>query len=420
MLLESRCITILSGDLTANQMGFSNTVWQQLSQSVQIVIHAAASINLRSSLHKLSASIIAPSLSLAQNAIEFANLQSFVFVSTAYANSHLWKTTLLSDVPVDECIYPLQPDSKPFYIDHSVTWEKIGLQTANEWESVRTTGTSREFEDHDFPWAYAYAKHLTERLITDVFMRNGARKKLLIVRPSVLCPAMSHPHPGFSVPSSTPSTALATGIVLQIGRHIKLASRSSDPDKDVTIDEVPVDVVADRMLSHLSRGTFGCVHAVGGKTGRSRFCEWWPALMRERRLPWDVKPVWSTLDWHSPKIHPLGQLYVILGTSFDFQEGRTTQLLSNLSQHEKLHLKLFMDDFKPYEFVHRRYQIRQMALCIAKKKNWPPCLIKLLCRPGTVDGSNSLSQRSNIEFEYSNKFGAFPTDSKANGFVDES
>ncbi|KAJ5720270.1 uncharacterized protein N7483_008204 [Penicillium malachiteum] len=394
-LSQSSCVTFLSGDITLKQMGLHESDWRTLKKSVQVIIHAASSISLTCPLPKLATSIIAPSLSLAEIAMEFADLQHFVYISTAYVNAHLWKTTDRCDVPVKECIYSLGPYQE-IYDPHNLDeWAGFGPQTEHEWRSVLDTGTSIEFDYNDFPWPYAYAKHLTERLLINTFMQNEATEKLLIVRPSCLGPATSQPYPGYSS-LSTSSTGLAASIMLYAGNTMKLPTRSADPENEVTMDEIPVDVVVDRILSHTAKGTFGCVHAVAGKRARLAFNDWWPAVMKERRLPWLVKPEWLPLDWHSPKLHSVAKFYVILGTSFAFEDDQVSRLLAKLNAHEKLHLKLFVDETgetNPYDLKPRRHRIRQMGMKIARKRHLPGCFVKLCCRSGTLS-NQALAQKA--------------------------
>ncbi|KAK6813724.1 hypothetical protein RU639_010363 [Aspergillus parasiticus] len=84
-----------------------------------------------------------------------------------------------------------------------------------------------------------------------------------------------------------------------------------DPDSRVIIDEVPVDVVADRLLCHLAMGTSGCIHAVSGA------------------------------DWKSTGQHSISRLYAILGASFNFSEDKTIAMCQKLSEEEQQDLQLF-------------------------------------------------------------------------------
>ena len=371
-LTQSERITILDGELgdTAT-MNLSHEELQMLKTTVHIIIHAAASIELKNSLRELSYTVIAPTLCLTQYALKFAYLERFVFLSTAYVNAHLWQISKSADVAVDERVYPLENGSECPY------------ETAPDvWKEVQKTGTSGEYEAHDFPWPYAYAKHLSERLVLQKAAEKNALDKILIIRPSVVGPADELPFPGFNVAYSTPSTACAAAYALHPGRKIRLATRCDNPDQQATIDEVPVDVVADRLLMHVALGTSGCVHAVSGENGRLRIEEWWNAFKTERRLPWNIKPVWTSNDWHSTSLHHVARNFKIIGTSFAFSDEKMNEVVKKLSADEKENLKLFADRSRPYShsLVHRRHHIRAIARQLAQKNGWPACSVKLLCR----------------------------------------
>ncbi|KAJ5629942.1 hypothetical protein N7528_003599 [Penicillium herquei] len=373
VLYDSKCMTILDGELgdTAT-MSLSDETLQMLKRTVHIVIHAAASIELKNSLRELSYSIIAPTLCLTQYALKFANLERFIFVSTAYVNSHLWKTTKSSDVAVEERVYPLGGATEDPY-----------SSALEIWKEVQKSGTSDEYDAHDFPWAYAYAKHLAERLALEKASQKNALDKVLIIRPSVVGPADKFPYPGFTTSYSTPSTACAAAYALHPGRKIHLSTRCENPDQDATIDEVPVDVVADRMLVHIALGSSGCVHAVSGEKGRLRIEDWWHAFKNERRLPWSVKPVWTSEDWHSKNLHHMARNFKIIGTSFAFADDKTDAIAKQLGT-EKEEYHLYADRSKPYHhsLIHRRHHIHNAARQLAKKSRLPRCSVSLLCRKG--------------------------------------
>ena len=371
ILTSSHRMTILDGELgdTAT-MDLPDETLQMLKKRVHIIMHAAASIELKNSLRELSYTVIAPTLCLVKYALKFPNLEKFVFVSSAYVNAHLWMSSKSYDVAVDERLYSLGDDENP-------------CQTAPEiWREVQALGTSEEYDTHDFPWPYAYAKHLAERLVLNEASEHGALDKILIIRPSVIGPAEEFPYHGFTTPYSTPSTAAAAAYALHPGRKIQLATRCQNPEREATIDEVPVDAVAERILVHVAVGTSGCVHAVSGEKGRLRLEEWWEAFKKERRLPWKVKPVWTSEDWHSTDLHHIARNFKIIGTSFAFAEDKTIQAAGNIDSEELEHLKLFAKRDQPYSLVHRRHHINHVARQMAKKSRWPACSIDLLCRKG--------------------------------------
>jgi hypothetical protein len=371
ILTDSQLLTVLDGELgdTAT-MDLPEETLQMLKRTVHVVIHAACSVELHHSLRELAYTVMAPSLCLTQYALKFPNLERFVFFSTAYANAHLWQTSKSSDVRVDERVYPLGTESEDYY------------QSALEsWRAVQNTGSSDEYDAHDFPWPYAYAKHLAERLVLQKASERNKLDKVLIVRPSVIGPADKLPYPGFATSLGTPSTACAAAYMLHPGRRITLSSRCEKPGQEATIDEVPVDVVVDRMLVHVAVGTSGCVHAVSGEQGRLSVDEWWHAFKKERRIPWNAKLAWTAEDWHSPKLHQMARRFKIIGTSFAFSEEKTVLVAEKLGSH-KGDLMLFADRSLPYSLHLRRHHIHHMAVQHAKTNKWPACYAKVFCRKG--------------------------------------
>ncbi|CAI7621227.1 unnamed protein product [Penicillium glandicola] len=372
ILTQNERMTILDGELgNTATMSLPEETLQMLKQTVHIVFHAASSVQLHNSLRELAYTVLAPSLCLTQYALKFPNLERFVFFSTAYANAHLWKTHDSTDVSVDERIYPLGREEEDYY--------KVALEA---WSTVQKTGSSDEYDAHDFPWPYAYAKHLAERLVLQKAAERNKMDKVLIIRPSVLGPADKFPYPGFATSDGAPSTTCAAAYVLHPGRRIKLATRCEYPNQESTIDEVPVDVVVDRTLVHVALETSGCIHAVSGEQGRLSTEEWWHAFKKERRLPWHPKPSWVSDNWHSPDLHQMGRRFKIIGTSFAFSQERTVKVAEKLGAGEKENLQLFADRSKPYSLHLRRYHIRYQAVQVAKQRKWPLWSARLLCRKG--------------------------------------
>jgi hypothetical protein len=371
ILTESQLLTVLDGELgdTAT-MDLPEETLQMLKRTVHIVIHAACSVQLQSSLRELAYSVMAPSLCLTKYALKFPNLERFVFFSTAYANAHLWQTSNSSDVRVDEIIYPLSAESEDYF-----------QSALDSWSAVQKTGSSDEYDAHDFPWPYAYAKHLAERLVLQKASEGNKLDKFLIIRPSVIGPADKHPYPGYATSKGTPSTAVAAAYMLHPGRRITLSSRCEKPGQEATIDEVPVDVVVDRALVHIAVGTSGCVHAVSGEQGRLSVDEWWHAFKKERRIPWNVKLAWTSEDWHSPNLHQIARRFKIIGTSFAFSEEKTAQVAEKLGGRKE-DLMLFADRSLLYSLHLRRHHIHHMAVQHAKTNKWPAFYAKMFCRKG--------------------------------------
>ncbi|OOG00513.1 hypothetical protein ASPCADRAFT_202371 [Aspergillus carbonarius ITEM 5010] len=359
-LISSESITYLDGNIKNPSLGLADISLIALRQEAEIIIHAASSINLVDPLGKLSQSIIGATERLAHIALECPHLQRFVYISTAFANSHLYAESRAVDIPIREELYPLSP-----------------VSTATSWKDVQIRDSSEEYEANDFPWDYAYAKHLAERVLVEAFADVQAYDKLLIIRPSIFGPAQNFPYPGYSVPLSTPLTALAAMVAITPSFWFKAATRARDPDLEVTADEVPVDVVVDRLLFHLRHGSTGFVHAVCGERGRYRFKDLWEDGMAIRKLPWRPRVTWLDIDWHSPQLHYIARFYVLFGPSFNFSEDRTTELWDQVPEPERQGLNVFKDYNKGFELSARTNELRYCARALASYFGFPSWVGKL-------------------------------------------
>ncbi|RAL15234.1 putative male sterility domain-containing protein [Aspergillus homomorphus CBS 101889] len=344
ILYDPQTVTLLQGDITLPQMGLSDETASMIQSRVDIIIHAASTINLAQPLHRISDPIIAASVKMADFAMQCKQLQRFVYVSTAYTNSFLSAETDQVDVHIDEAMYTLAKGH------NGDAWD--------EWAEIQQDGSSEEFRRHDFPWHYAYAKHLTERLLLRIFTDANQAEKLLILRPSIVSPAQTFPYKAYCMPFSTPGVMITAGVLLCPSRRLLMSSKAEDPNTQATIDEVPVDVVVDRLLAHLAAGSHGPVHAVSGKNARFTIDTYWSEAMRYRQLPWSMQPAWTKANWHSRILHRLARIYVIFGTSYDFDDAKTIDLWERLEMEHRAGLELFTRGYgKDYEIGSRMHHV---------------------------------------------------------------
>ena len=174
-ICNSSRLIVLDGDILLPGLGLSEEVLRVIRDNTSIIIHAASSINLRSPLCRLFNTIVNASDMMADLALTCKKIDRFIYVSTAYVNTYLYPKSDEMDVKISEKIYEL-----------TATYDVL-----EEVEEVRKHGTSRAYESENFPWAYAYAKHLTERL-QHRFAVHDSKEKLLIVRPSVIGPSSAY------------------------------------------------------------------------------------------------------------------------------------------------------------------------------------------------------------------------------------
>ena len=367
IILNSAKITVFDGDLTCTQLGLADDTVSQLKACVNIYIHSACSISLTRPLSYLAKSIVEPSLELAEIALGSVCLEKFLYISTAYANSHLHHLHDGVDTKVSEEIYSLRSNG--------------GDSTDLELGDLRKSGTTPEYQSHKFPFPYAYAKHLTERLLTKLFIRQGKSESLLIVRPSIIGPALRDPFPYYEIRGSAPATNVLAGFIGTPSMQFTLSSRFKNPLTESTLDEVPVDIVVNRILMHIYQRSEGCVHAVAGARGRHDFQIIWEKAMSERRLPWHPNLVWLDVDWHSPLLHSIARAFVIMGTSYLFEDVKVYHIWANMTDGEKAKFPLFVRAFEDVEdIVQRRHLIRHQMGKWLSRKGMPILILRLLIR----------------------------------------
>ena len=322
----------------------------------------------------MAASIVEPSLQLADIALNSPRMKQFAYISTAYVNSYLHHLHTGIDTFISEQIHSLRPGS--------------GDSTLLEHQDLRSSGTTPEFSYHNFPFPYAYAKHLTERLLLHRFSTQDRLSSLLIVRPSIIGPALHEPYLFYEIRGSAPATGFLAAAITTPSLRIDFASRFPDPMRQSTFDEVPVDIVVNRILVHLSRRSSGIVHAVAGLCGRRSFRSAWEIAMSERRLPWNPRLVWRDVDWHSGCLHPIAHASVVVGTSFVFEDGRVDALWQDMDEAEKAVFPLWLQS--PEQNGNptlRRMGVRSQLERYFKKQGIPWILINLLVRRPVGSGS---------------------------------
>jgi nucleoside-diphosphate-sugar epimerase len=223
-------VVLVPGDMTKERFGITTETLCKIEEEVTIIIHAAANISFRAPLQKVVLDNCLPALRLAAWATKMTQLQHFVQVSSAYANS------FLPDGSVGEKIYYLSnPDD-----------------AEGELEEILRTGTTMHLQR--FPWAYAYSKQLMERLMISRF----PNLPILLLRPTSIGPAIAQPYEMYGPQGSCPISTLYSRLMQPTGgKSIWYAPAHGGN----ILDEIPVDIVANVLLQHVHAGTRGVVHA---------------------------------------------------------------------------------------------------------------------------------------------------------------
>ena len=374
-LQTDSAITVWDGDLTKQHLGLDDCKISQLKACVNVYIHAGSSISLRDSLPQIATSIVDPSLELAEIALGSERLDRFLYISTAYANAHLHHLHQGVETKVSERIYSLRSNG--------------GDSTDLELDDLRYCGTTPEYGTHKFPFPYAYAKHLTERLLLKRFQGEHRGDSLLIVRPSIIGPAIREPFPNYEIRGSAPASAVLAAFIGLPSTKLTLSSRFENPMTESTLDEVPVDIVVNRVLMHLYQRSEGCVHTVAGASGRHKFETIWEKAMSERRIPWQPRPVWLDIDWHSPLLHDIARRFVVMGTSYLFEDQKVHPIWASMSDAEKLTFPLFAPASEELDLVQRRGHIRYQLGRWLSRKGLPLLFLHFLIGSATSGGAYS-------------------------------
>ena len=363
------------GDLTKQHLGLEDCRISQLKACVNVYIHAGSSISLRDPLPLIATSIIEPSLELAEIALGSERLERFLYVSTAYANAHLHHLHQGIETQVSERVYSLRSSG--------------GDSTDLELDDLRNCGTTPEYSTHKFPFPYAYAKNLTERLLLRRFEREQRGESLLIVRPSIIGPAIREPFPNYEIRGSAPASAVLAAFIGVPSTKIRFSSRFDNPMTESTLDEVPVDIVVNRIVMHLYQGSAGCVHTVAGAPGRHKFETIWKQAMSERRIPWHPRAVWLDVDWHSPLLHDIARRFVVMGTSYVFEDDKVRPIWATMNDAEKLKFPLFAPASEELDLVRRRGHIRYYLGRWLSRKGLPLLFLHFLIGSATSGGAYS-------------------------------
>jgi hypothetical protein len=321
---KSGKIVPLDGDITLPHLGLDSTSLPKLQQEVTLVIHAASMMHLKKPLSEIAPSVIYATDTVAEFALKCQNLVRFVYISSAYASAFIRRALDGTISGFDETIKEQINDIR-----------NGPLCTNAELMDLREFGTTPEYTFVRHLHPYTYAKHLTERLLIQKFSEYSVPERLLICRPSAIGPAEEFPKPYFEVPGSSPITTFAAAVLISPPIWQHFSSYLTNPSK-ATYDEIPVDIVVNRLIAHTAYGTTGCVHAVPGIRGRQLTEQRWIQITQLRPF-WLGRPIltWCKADWGSEKLCTLSRLFLVCGNAFEFEDNKTEALWEKLSDEEQ-------------------------------------------------------------------------------------
>ncbi|CAN8026710.1 unnamed protein product [Ixodes persulcatus] len=209
-------VSPVGGDLTQPNLGLSSANQATLLDQVSVVFHSAATVKFDEPLKRAVQLNVLGTRRVLDLCKHMPNLRALVHVSTAYCNC---------DKPeVDEVIYPPPVDPKKI-ID------------AAQWMDDKMMDTMSGFLLGQRPNTYTLTKALAESLVLD----ERERLPVAIVRPSIVTASWREPFPGW-----VDNYNGFTGIIVSCGLGVL---RSVLVDRDCIADVIPVDVVANMLIS---------------------------------------------------------------------------------------------------------------------------------------------------------------------------
>lgn len=206
----------VEGDLMVSPFaGISDESITILKEKVNFVFHCAASVRFDEPLETALKINLISTRNMMDLAAKFSTLDAFIHVSTAFSNTN-----------------------------HKVIYEKIyepifDYATAIEYvEQNRTDDLERlsQLMKKTFPNTYIFSKNLTEQLVSD----RAKHLPTAIVRPSIICPSIEEPYPGWVDSINGPMGVL-------IGASSGLL-RTVHGDGNIKPDLIPCDFVANTII----------------------------------------------------------------------------------------------------------------------------------------------------------------------------
>jgi alcohol-forming fatty acyl-CoA reductase len=262
-------VRVVNAVLDVPGLELNDVIREKLAARVTHVIHSAASIDFNLPLAEAAQSNVTTALNVLDVVRGFQQLQTVVYVSTAYTTPHPGDTVRIAPV-----LAPLPAPADEIY--RSITEGR-----ASQAALLEKTG---------HPNTYTLTKSLAEHLL----VANRGSVPLSIVRPSIISASWQHPFPGW-----IDSMAGLGAFVVMVGLgHM----RAVIADPRTRIDIIPVDEVASAIFEACEAGvpeggSTPIHHAVAGLDRSPRIIEIW-----ER-----IRDFFSTHRVHlRPEVHYLG------------------------------------------------------------------------------------------------------------------
>ncbi|XP_039762785.1 putative fatty acyl-CoA reductase CG5065 [Pararge aegeria] len=212
-------IVPIRGDIAKNKLEISGEDEGKLIEDVNVVFHSAATVKFTDDFRTMMTVNFEGTAKVLELSKQIINLDTFVYISTAFSNCN--------KPVIDEVIYP---PPKPIGEVYKFI-EKYG----DNQEKIN------KFLD-GLPNTYTFSKALCENLVKE---KHGDLKTI-IVRPSIVSPALQSSLPGWC-----DSWVAATATFSDVARGLTRVIYGSS---DVTCNMIPVDYVCNLAIVAAARG----------------------------------------------------------------------------------------------------------------------------------------------------------------------
>jgi len=341
-LRNSGLIVPIVGDAaTPGTLGLDSATITSVREEVSVCFNLASKTRIVASLATIKQTDIDPAVCVAEFATTCKGLDRFVWTSSAYSNAQLhWQDPNATLTTVGEQIYDAGNPEE-------------------ELSQIVASGTSDVYRRTFFSSQYGYCKNLTERLIISRY--QDKLPHLLIIRPSCIGPALREPAPGYEIMGSSPITTLMSYTIHRSTNSLTGAYHLPTRKGlgfSTFINECPVDIVVNRILAHTSVRTTGITHAVVGRGVADQqltLGDYWTEFTST--IP---RPLCPTVEWVDDatllqlfkegsqsfvdaQFGAVPRGFAFCGAAFNFEDGKTVTLETQLSAVETQELPLFVD-----------------------------------------------------------------------------
>ncbi|XP_047542389.1 fatty acyl-CoA reductase wat-like [Vanessa atalanta] len=212
----------IEGDVSEINLGIDEKTWAMLTNEVNVIIHAAATVNLVETIKMSTLINIRGTREMLKLAKSCTNIKSIVHVSTTYANAT--KSRVKDEVKEDFYDSPILPDAL-IQLAESVPEDTLNSMIAPL--------------NQDWPNSYTFTKTVTE----DLIRRHARDLPICIVRPAIVIAAYEEPMPGWvDEKNAFGPSGMILGPYMGV-THTYIANN------EINVELVPVDLVNNAIIA---------------------------------------------------------------------------------------------------------------------------------------------------------------------------